>query len=101
MTQEISEDSLRLLYLIEQNANTSQRELANESGISLGKINYCISALIDIGYVKIKNFTSSNKKINYVYILTPEGIKNKTIITKNFLHFNKRFVQKMFTIFHL
>ena len=80
-----NKDQFDVLRKVTKNPDASQRELANESGISLGKINYCISALIDIGYVKIKNFTSSNKKINYVYILTPEGIKNKTIITKNFL----------------
>lgn len=85
MTNKISEDELKLLYLIENNKNTSQRELASKSGISLGKINYCLSALIDIGYIKVRNFSYSNNKIKYVYILTPKGIKNKTIITKNFI----------------
>lgn len=85
MTKKISEDELKLLYLIESNENTSQRELASISGISLGKINYCLSALIDIGYIKVQNFSNSNNKMKYVYILTPKGIKNKTIITKNFI----------------
>lgn len=85
MTKKISEDELKLLHLIENNENTSQRELASKSGISLGKINYCLSALIDIGYIKVQNFSNSSNKMKYVYILTPKGIKNKTIITKNFI----------------
>lgn len=85
MTQKISEDELKLLHLIQKNENTSQRDLASKSGISLGKINYCLSALIDIGYVKVKNFKNSTNKIKYAYILTPKGIKDKTIITKNFI----------------
>ena len=89
MTPKISEDELKLLHLIEKNEHTSQRELASKSGISLGKINYCLSALIDIGYIKVKNFTNSNNKIKYMYILTPKGIKDKSIITKNFINKKK------------
>ena len=73
------------MQLIEGDGNISQRELSNNLGISLGKINYCISSLIDIGYVKVRNFTNSDNKLNYFYLLTPEGIKEKTIVTKNFI----------------
>ena len=89
MQPKISEDELKLLHLIEKNECRSQRELADKTGISLGKINYCLSALIDIGYVKVKNFSNSSNKIKYIYILTPKGIRNKTIITKNFINKKK------------
>ena len=61
----ISEDNLKIMQLIEEDSNISQRQLSNKLGFSLGKINYCISALKDIGFVKVKNFTDSNKKLNY------------------------------------
>ena len=80
-----SEECLDLLHLIEENPSTSQRELAIKSGSSLGKVNYCVKALIEIGYLKIKNFKNSDRKLNYVYILTPRGIINKTLIAKKFL----------------
>ena len=81
----ISEACLDLLHLIEKNPNISQRALAKKSGLSLGKVNYCIKALVKIGYIKINNFKNSDSKLNYVYLLTPSGIINKTIITKKFL----------------
>ena len=80
-----SEECLDLLHLIEENPSTSQRELAIKSGLSLGKVNYCIKALVEIGYIKINNFKNSDSKLNYLYLLTPSGIINKTIITKKFL----------------
>lgn len=85
MNRKITEDDLKIMHLIEQNPSMSQREIAKKSGSSLGKINYIISALIDIGFIKVKNFTNSNKKVNYLYLLTPKGIAKKTIITKNFI----------------
>ena len=90
MSSKITEDELKIMQLIEDDANTSQRKISKKLGLSLGKINYCILSLIDIGYVKVKNFSSSNKKIYYLYLLTPEGIKEKTKITKNFLEQKKR-----------
>lgn len=80
-----SEECLELLQLIEKNSNVSQRELAEKSGLSLGKVNYCIKALIEIGFLKIKNFKHSKSKLNYIYLLTPSGIINKTLIAKRFL----------------
>ena len=85
MSVKINEDVLKIMQLIEGDGNISQRELSNNLGMSLGKINYCISSLIDIGYVKVRNFTNSDNKLNYFYLLTPEGIKEKTIVTKNFI----------------
>lgn len=80
-----SEECLELLQLIEKDSNVSQRELAQKSGLSLGKVNYCLKALIEIGFLKIKNFQNSNSKLNYIYLLTPSGIINKTLIAKRFL----------------
>lgn len=85
MTEKISEETLKLMHLIQEDSKTSQRELAIKSGLSLGKINYVLSSLVDIGYIKVKNFKNSDNKLNYKYILTPRGIKDKTKITKNFI----------------
>lgn len=81
----ISEDQLDLMHVIEKNSNISQRLIAQKTGFSLGKVNYCLKALIDIELVKIKNFHNSNNKLNYFYVLTPKGIKEKKIITLQFL----------------
>lgn len=81
----ITEDQLDLMHLIQENKEASQRQIAESSGFSLGKVNYCLKALIDIGFIKIQNFNKSNQKLNYVYILTPKGIQQKTAITKEFL----------------
>jgi len=80
-----SEECLDLLYLIEGDSNISQRELARKSNLSLGKVNHCIKALAEIGYIKITNFKNSDRKLNYLYQLTPSGVRNKAIITKRFL----------------
>ena len=80
-----SEECLDLLHLIEENPSTSQRELAIKSGLSLGKVNYCLQALAEIGYIKINNFKNSDNKLNYLYLLTPSGVSNKAKITKKFL----------------
>ena len=73
--KKISEDNLKIMQLIEEDSNISQRQISNKLGLSLGKINYCISALKDIGFVKVKNFNDSKKKINYLYFLTPIGVQ--------------------------
>lgn len=75
----------KILKNIEANPSLTQRELAKELDVSLGKINYVIRALLDIGWVKIDNFRKSDNKIGYLYFLTPEGIAQKTIITQQFL----------------
>ena len=90
-----SEECLDLLHLIEGDSNISQRELARKSGLSLGKVNYCIKALAEIGYIKINNFKNSDSKLNYLYLLTPKGISNKAIITKNFLRLKQQEYDKL------
>ena len=84
-SKSITEDQLDLMYLIEQDGEASQRLIAQNTGFSIGKVNYCLKALVDIGFIKIHNFSTSNQKLNYVYILTPKGIKEKTEITKHFI----------------
>ena len=75
----------RLLKLLEERPDASQRELAVALGISLGKINYCIRALLDRGWIKATNFKNSNNKLAYAYLLTPQGIEAKARITARFL----------------
>ena len=79
------QDQFNLLRKINSNPNLSQRELANELNLSLGKINYCLRALKNKGLVKITNFSKSKNKFRYAYILTPKGISEKTKITINFM----------------
>ena len=76
---------LRLLRLIEARPDLSQRDLAHELGTSLGKVNYCLNALIDKGLVKVRNFRNSRNKLAYAYLLTPRGIDSKATITVQFL----------------
>ena len=73
-----------LLKLIEENPEISQRQLASELGLSLGKANYCLRALIGKGLVKAENFRNNKNKLAYAYLLTPEGIEEKARITIQF-----------------
>ena len=82
----MSETDYRLLKLIETKPHLTQRDLAREMGVSLGKINYCLSALVAKGWVKARNFRSSRNKLGYAYLLTPRGIEQKAVLTVNFLH---------------
>tara|TARA_B100001057_G_scaffold496521_1_gene598202 strand:+ start:495 stop:809 length:315 start_codon:yes stop_codon:yes gene_type:complete len=91
----ITEDQLDLMHIIENDGNASQRQIAKNSGLSIGKVNYCLKALIDIGFIKIRNFRNSNKKLNYAYVLTPKGIKEKTAITKQFIIKKKQEYDKL------
>jgi EPS-associated MarR family transcriptional regulator len=75
----------RILRLLEENPNLSQRELAKALGLSLGGVNYCLQALLEKGAVKIHNFQSSNRKVAYAYLLTPSGIAEKAALTGRFL----------------
>ena len=68
-----------------QNPNLNQRALAKELGISLGSVNYCLQALIEKGLLKVNNFTSSQHKLNYTYLLTPKGLAEKANLTVRFL----------------
>jgi EPS-associated MarR family transcriptional regulator len=81
----MEEITYKVIKLIEQNAEISQRTLSKELGVSLGKVNYCLRALIDKGWVKAKNFKNSQNKLAYRYVLTPEGIQKRTELTSRFL----------------
>ena len=76
----------KVMRLIESRPEISQRELADELGVSLGKANYCLRALMDKGWVKARNFKNSNNKRAYAYLLTPKGIENKARISVRFLN---------------
>jgi EPS-associated MarR family transcriptional regulator len=80
-----NQDHLNLLRQIKKKPEASQRELADELGFSLGKLNYCLKALKIKGLIKIRNFTKNPKKINYIYVLTPKGIIEKSKLTINFM----------------
>ena len=80
-----NQDHLNVIRKIQKKPNKSQRNLASELGFSLGKLNYCLRALQEKGLVKIKNFQKHEKKLNYVYVLTPKGIAEKTKLTINFM----------------
>ena len=79
------QDFLNLLREIDDKPNASQRKLAEVLGFSLGKLNYCLKALKDKGLIKINNFKNNPKKIKYIYVLTPQGIAEKTNLTVNFM----------------
>ena len=76
---------LMVMVDIAKNSNINQRAMAKKHKVSLGKINYCIRALVDIGFVKLDNFSNAQNKLNYIYLLTPEGIAAKILLTKKFL----------------
>jgi len=80
-----SEEELEILRKIEENPNLTQRQIAEHLGLSLGKINYLIQALIGKGFLKIGNFKRSNNKLGYLYLLTPEGVETKKKLTILFL----------------
>jgi len=80
-----SEEVLKLLREIEGRSAMTQRELSSRLGISLGKINFLLKALIDRGLVKMSNFKNSRNKAAYIYLLTPRGIEEKARITYHFL----------------
>jgi len=83
--QQMEDLNCRVLRLLQEKPDASQRELADQLGISHGKMNYCLNALIDKGLVKLGNFQSSRHKFKYVYLLTPSGISEKTKLTSRFL----------------
>ena len=80
-----TETHLKVLRRIEANPEVTQRELAQELGISLGKVNYCLKALIQKGWVKASNFKNNKNKAAYAYLLTPKGIEKKAQITVHYL----------------
>jgi EPS-associated MarR family transcriptional regulator len=75
----------RLLKRLEANPGLSQRALARELGVSLGKVNYCLRALMDKGLIKARNFRDSRNKLAYLYVLTPKGVAEKARLTMEYL----------------
>ncbi len=74
-----------LLKTLEENPGLSQRDLAKKLGVSLGKVNFCLKALVEKGSLKINNFRNSENKLAYAYLLTPRGVEEKARITVRFL----------------
>ena len=75
----------RMLHLLQEEPALTQRELAQKLGISLGGVNYCLKALIEIGHIKVDNFSKNPNKSVYLYLLTPRGINEKAKLTLSFL----------------
>ena len=73
------------MRILQENPDLTQRELAEKLGVSVGGLNYCLKALIEKGWVKMKNFATSKNKFGYVYVLTPTGMAEKAAITHRFL----------------
>ena len=84
-SQAVNEIELRLLARLQEKPNVSQRGLAADLGISLGSVNFCLKALMAKGFVKSENFSKSNNKLGYAYLLTPSGIAAKSRLTASFL----------------
>ena len=80
------ETHFRIMRLLDEDPFVSTREIARKVGISNGAAHYCVIALIDKGYVKLKSFKNSKTKVNYLYELTPRGIRAKASLTVQFLH---------------
>ena len=79
------ETRYRILKLLEAEPHASQRKIADELGLSLGRVNFCLQALIEKGLIKVNNFRNSSNKRAYLYFLTPKGIEEKAIVTGRFL----------------
>ena len=79
------EETVKLLNYIHDNPESTQREIVEKFDFSLGKVNYLIKALTKKGIIKLKRFKNSSKKVGYLYLLTPKGMKQKTVISGIFL----------------
>ena len=83
---QIQEDTyFRVMRILQENPDLTQRELAQKLGVSVGGLNYCLKALMDKGCVKMQNFQNSKNKFKYVYLLTPQGIAERVALTSRFL----------------
>lgn len=91
----ITGDQLDLMHIIQSDGNTSQRQIAKKTGFSIGKVNYYLKALMDIGFIKIDNFNKSDQKLNYAYNLTSKGMQEKAAITKQFITKKKQEYDKL------
>lgn len=83
---QLQEDTyFRLLRMLQDNPDMTQREIAEKLGISTSGLNYCLKALIDKGWIKVQNFSQSKNKFGYIYVLTPQGLAEKMALTSRFL----------------
>tara|TARA_B100001175_G_scaffold78875_1_gene65929 strand:- start:8238 stop:8552 length:315 start_codon:yes stop_codon:yes gene_type:complete len=98
--RKINEDDLKVLHLVHNNPEISQRGIAEQMGFSLGKVNYCIKALTEVGFIKCKSFLNHKNKSGYLYILTPNGLSKKTALTKRFLQKKQLEYEKLYNYFH-
>ena len=80
-----NQDQFNVLRKIQNNPNATQRKLASDLEMSLGKLNYCLRALRAKGLIKMSNFAKNKNKLNYIYLLTPKGISEKAKLTMNFM----------------
>jgi EPS-associated MarR family transcriptional regulator len=88
---QLQEDTyFRVLRMLQDNPDMTQREIAEKLGISTSGLNYCLKALIDKGWVKVQNFSQSKNKFGYIYLLTPQGITEKLTLTSRFLKRKKQ-----------
>lgn len=85
IAQQREDVHFRVLRLLESRPDASQREIAEELGVSLGAINFCVKALIYKGHIKLANFKASKNKLGYVYVLTPEGIAHRAQLAAGFI----------------
>jgi EPS-associated MarR family transcriptional regulator len=82
----LQEDTyFRVMRILQENPDLTQRELAEKLGVSVGGLNYCLKALMGKGWVKMQNFKNSKNKFKYVYLLTPQGIAERVALTSRFL----------------
>ena len=84
-----------LLKTLEENPGLSQRDLAKRLGVSLGKVNYCLNALVEKGSLKINNFRNNENKLAYAYLLTPHGVEQKARMTIEFLQIKVREYERL------
>lgn len=87
--------SYGLLKTLEDNPSLSQRDLAKRLGISLGKVNFCLNALVEKGCLKVNNFRNSDNKLAYTYLLTPRGVEEKARITVSFLKYKMQEYERL------
>ena len=80
-----NKDHFNVLRKIKNSPDISQRQMATDLGFSLGKLNYCLKSLRKKGLIKINNFKKNPNKVNYIYVITPKGIAEKTKLTINFM----------------
>ena len=79
------QNKFQILQSLERDSHPTQRQLSNDLGVSLGKINYCLKSLIGKGFIKVNNFRNNKNKIQYSYLLTPKGVEEKAKLTLDFI----------------